>query len=283
MSAGLRVLRHESELASWELVSRAPAAPLRHVVWDYQGYVETSTGPPVTRQQMPTTRIPLIVNFGARWRVADERGDGDLADSFVAGLHRRSVYVSATGPAACVQIDLTPLGARALLGQPMHELADHVVGLDDLLPAAQRGLAERIEDAGSWEERFALLDRALAKRLAGAKPPSQDVVWAWSILERSHGRASIGALADRLGRSRKHLVARFREHVGLPPKTAARIFRFNRALRLLRELPADGLAELAFECGYYDQAHLNRDFRAFAGTSPGELARRIGPDGAVLA
>ena len=79
--------------------------------------------------------------------------------------------------------------------------------------------------------------------------------------------------------SRTSVTARSR----LPPKTAARIFRFNRALRLLRELPAGGLAELAFECGYYDQAHLNRDFRAFAGTSPGELARRIGPDGAVLA
>lgn len=282
MSPGLRVLRHESELERWELVRRAPAAPLRHLVWDYQGYVEMSAGAPVVRQQLPTTRIPLIVNFGARWRVADQDGDGDLADSFVAGLHRHSVFVSASGPASCVQIDLTPLGAHALLGWPMHELADQVVGLDDLLPSAQRGLAEQIEDAGPWEERFALLDRALARRLATSKPPSREVVWAWSVLERSHGRVPIATLADRLGRSRRHLVARFREQVGLPPKTAARIFRFNRALRLLRELPARGLAELAFECGYYDQAHLNRDFRAFAGTSPGELARRLAPDGTVV-
>ncbi len=114
-------------------------------------------------------------------------------------------------------------------------------------------------------------------------PPSREVVWAWDVLERSHGRAPIGLLADRLGRSRRHLVARFREQIGLPPKTAARILRFNRAVDLLRAHRANGLAELAFECGYYDQSHLNRDFRAFAGTSPGELARRIAPDGAVVA
>ncbi|HUF02533.1 MAG TPA: helix-turn-helix domain-containing protein, partial [Gaiellaceae bacterium] len=83
-------------------------------------------------------------------------------------------------------------------------------------------------------------------------------------------------------RSRRHLVARFREHIGLPPKTVARILRFGRAVELMRRRTDLALAELAFECGYYDQAHLNRDFRAFAETTPTQLARRIVPDGGVL-
>jgi AraC-like DNA-binding protein len=68
--------------------------------------------------------------------------------------------------------------------------------------------------------------------------------------------------------------------VGLPPKTLARIFRFRRALELLGR--GSGLAELAYDCGYYDQAHLNRDFRQFTGTSPGELARRLDANGSVV-
>jgi transcriptional regulator GlxA family with amidase domain len=101
------------------------------------------------------------------------------------------------------------------------------------------------------------------------------------MLERTHGRAPIGWLCDKLGRSRRHLAARFREQIGLTPKTVARLFRFERAVALLRRRDVS-LAELAFECGYYDQAHLNRDFRGFAGRSPAAYARRIGPDGGVI-
>jgi transcriptional regulator GlxA family with amidase domain len=101
------------------------------------------------------------------------------------------------------------------------------------------------------------------------------------VLERSHGQAPIGGICDRLGRSRRHLAARFREQVGLPPKTVARIFRFDRAVSMLAQ-PGAGLAGVAVECGYYDQAHLNRDFREFAGTSPAAFARQMMPDGGVV-
>ena len=97
----------------------------------------------------------------------------------------------------------------------------------------------------------------------------------------SHGKASIGRICDRLGRSRRHLAAQFRDQIGLPPKSVARILRFNRAVSLLSRPDAD-LAGIAFECGYYDQAHLNRDFRAFAEKSPGAFARQIVPDGGVI-
>ena len=106
--------------------------------------------------------------------------------------------------------------------------------------------------------------------------PSPDVAWAWGILERTHGRAPIGWICDRLGRSRRHLAVRFREQVGLPPKTVGRIMRFDRAVSLLAREDAE-LAGVAFECGYYDQAHLNRDFREFAGVSPAAFARQIVP------
>jgi AraC-like DNA-binding protein len=281
MNAHLRVLTHESELGSWELVLRTPHPALAALVSDYQGYVERGSPAPL-RQQAPTTWLPLIVNFGAPWDIAEsEDGPPTTRASFLAGLGEHSSYVRATGPANCMQVNLTPLAAHMFLGLPMHELANHVVTLEDVLPRNARLLTDRLEDAGSWEARFALLDAVFAERLAQARQPSDDVAWAWRSLERTHGKAPIGWICDRLGRSRRHLASRFREQIGLTPKTVARIFRFERAVALLQRGDVS-LAELAFECGYYDQAHLNRDFRDFAGRSPAAYARRIVPDGGVI-
>src|SRR5207247_6031978 len=116
-----------------------------------------------------------------------------------------------------------------------------------------------------WAERFDLVDAALSKRLAGAPPASHEVEWAWHRLRATHGRIPIAGLARELGWSRKRIVARFREEVGLTPKGAARLLRFERARELAGHLP---WAEVAFECGYYDQSHLINDFRAVTGRSP---------------
>ncbi|HTZ62791.1 MAG TPA: helix-turn-helix transcriptional regulator [Solirubrobacteraceae bacterium] len=90
----------------------------------------------------------------------------------------------------------------------------------------------------------------------------------------SHGRLRVSDLTSELGCSRKHLAARFREHVGLPPKVYARMLRFRRATDLLSA--GQSIAETAAECGYYDQPHLDRDFREFAGTTPSAyLAERV--------
>ena len=276
MSAELRVRRDDSGLGSWELVTRVPDARLRGYVGVYQGYVESGSRAPL-RQEVPIPLIPLIVNLGSPWNVAvSATGLQVSRDSFVAGLSVSSAYVGAAGPATCIQVNLTPLGAHMFFGLPMHELANDVVPLEDVLPQGVGPLADALEDKEHWRDRFALLDAILLARLAEARAPSPDVAWAWSILERTHGRAPIGWICDRLGRSRRHLAARFREQVGLPPKTVGRIMRFDRAIAMLRREEAN-LADVAFECGYYDQAHLNRDFREFAGASPGAFVRQTVP------
>jgi AraC-like DNA-binding protein len=279
--SALRVLRHDSGLGSWELVTRAPDARLRGHVGDYQGYAECGYPAPL-RQQVPTRLLPLIVNFGSPWNVAATPTGAQVGlDSFVAGLGERSSFVAAAGAASCLQVNLTPPGAHALLGLPLHELANEVVPIEDALPRDLRGIVGRLEDAGSWEDRFALLDALFLSRLANAREPSSEVGWAWRVLDATNGKAPIGWICERLGRSRRHLAARFREQVGLPPKTVARIMRFEHAVALLAREDAQ-LADVAFECGYYDQSHLNRDFREYAGTSPAAFARQITPDGGVI-
>jgi methylphosphotriester-DNA--protein-cysteine methyltransferase len=148
------------------------------------------------------------------------------------------------------------------------------VELDDLLGCQAPLLIEQLHAAPGWNERFAIIDGVLSARLdrAPAIPPA--VSGAWERLTRSSGRAHIGGLASELGWSHRHLIAQFREHIGLPPKKLARILRFERALGSINGGESICLASVAQTAGYFDQAHLHRDFRQFTGHTPAELLRR---------
>jgi AraC-like DNA-binding protein len=242
-------------------------------VGEITGFVARSSTP-VRQIEVPFAGLPLIVSFGPRFHVSGLGGAGGGSfRSFIAGLHENWVFTEFVGESAGMQLNLNPLGAYALLGRPLHEIANRTVGLEDLLGVEGARLGERLGATASWEQRFALLETALRERLQRAKPASEAIAWAWRRLESSAGRVRIGALADTIGCSRKHLVAQFREQIGLPPKRVARVLRFQRARDLLRRGDADP-TNLAVACGYYDQSHLHREFRELAGMTPGQLEGR---------
>jgi AraC-like DNA-binding protein len=276
------VARPATPTGRWEVLTRAPHPALAAWVRRYQGYREWSARP-FCRRVAPSGTVALIVSFGDPIRVLDGATRGTHV-SFVAGLDERAALTEYTGHQHGVEVNLTPPGAYMLLGLPMHEVAGRCVALEDALGRDGRELPERLAAAGGWEARFALLDRLLAGRLAAARPASPDVVRAWTLLERSHGRVTVEALARELRCSRRHLAARFREQVGLPPKTVARVLRFERATALL--CAGDGRpdwARVAAECGYFDQSHFNRDFKAFAGVTPTTYAAALLPGGLGVA
>lgn len=159
-----------------------------------------------------------------------------------------------------------PLGLQAVLGVTTADLASGAVAFSDLCPRDAPELMERLSRTLDWQARFAILDEVFARRLAPAKG-SPLVAQAWRQLATSYGRRSVESLAQDVGWSRQHLADRFRAELGITPKTATRIFRFERAYGLIsiRRLP---LADVAAACGYADQAHMTRDWNAFTGASP---------------
>ena len=217
---------------------------------------------PLRRREGPGRDVVVVVSFGEEWLI-----DGEQVTSFVGGLHDRQVTTEHQGRSFGMHIDVVPPAAHMLFGLPLHTLAGRVIPLEDVLD--EPFLVDRLYDAGGWEARFRLLDMLFAKRLADARPPTAGVVWAWRRLLETGGRVAVGALAEELGWSRKRIVARFREEVGLPPKTVARLIRFERARGLAESSDRPDWAGIAFESGYYDQSHLINDFRSITGRTPG--------------
>jgi AraC-like DNA-binding protein len=237
------------------MIRRAPAAPLAGRVTSYYGF-EVATPEPVRQREGPGTDVVVILTFEEHWLI-----DGERRTSFVGGLHDRQVTTEHPGRSLGMQVNLDPLAARALVGAPLHELAQRTVPLEEILDPF---LVERLADVSDWDARFALLDETLAPGIADARP-SREVAWAWQLLRETHGRVAIGALAAELGWSRKRIVARFRDEIGLPPKAVARLLRFERARELAGTMP---WGELAFECGFSDQPHLIAEFRRITGRTP---------------
>jgi len=275
------ITRHESPMGRWEMALRKPHPALRLHVRQYCGWFE-HMGTALTRRELPTEEIPLVINFGAPVRVY-EAGESDRftdLGSFATGAYDAFVRVRSHGPSCGVQVNFTILGSRLFLGRPLGELRNHAVALDDLVGPYARELEGRLRDAPDWDARFNLLDRAIGARLEAAVRPSASVLCMWHRILESRGAVSIGDVVGETGWSQKHLIARFKHEIGLAPKTMARVLRFGQAAAALR---AGGrMADIAADCGYYDQAHFSRDFREFAGVTPGELLASVLPDGAGI-
>lgn len=275
-----RLLRQESAEAAFILVEGAPDPRLRRFVRRYAGFREEVAGSGA-RVEPPTPKAVLIVNFGAPFEI-DYPDDGlgwRRQDSFVAGFGERRAANRGTGLSHCLQVDFTPLGARLFLGLPMDALANRCAPLGDLLAAGSQDLRDRLAGAADWGARFALMDALLlgravaAERLLGSRS-WQLAAWLERRLVESEGAVAIGGLAEAAGVSHRHLVAVSRAELGVAPKTYARVLRFNRAQALIAAAAVPDWARLAVEAGYYDQAHLIRDFRAMAGVTPGRHGRR---------
>ncbi|WP_234326091.1 helix-turn-helix domain-containing protein [Streptomyces sp. NRRL S-495] len=266
-----------------EAVRARPATALRPYVAWYSGYRQRGV-PPALHRGLPSPYLTFIVTLDEPLTMAGHPDPAQPPGRFatlLGGLHTAPALISHDGRQSGIQVAVHPLAARALFGLPAGELAESDVPAEEVLGAVAERLQEAVREARTWPERFAALDGALL-RLAhpsGRVPP--EVLRAWDALRRSGGALPVAALAEETGWSGRHLQDRFRRETGLTPKAAARVIRFDRARRLLAAPgPAPRLAELAVRCGYFDQAHLAREFRTLAGCAPTVWLAEEGPDAA---
>lgn len=251
----------------------------------YHGYDLRGVEPGIHRG-LPSPYLTFIVTFGEPLVMRAPDGSLVRRDVAIGGLHTTPETIVHEGRQSGLHISLDPLAARMLLGRPAAELAGVTVDGDAVLGAVARELHERVEEADGWAARFDAVDDVLHRAVNGAsgsaaRPVAPEVRRAWRRVVASAGTVPVRALADEVGWSERHLGQRLRAEVGVTPKVAGRMARFDRARRRLSARAVAGeplrLADLAADGGYADQAHLTREFGALAGCSPTRwLAEEIG-------
>ncbi len=205
---------------------------------------------------------------------------------FAVGMMSGAIQVVSARPMQTVAVRFKPGAAGLFLDLPLQVLTDQRADIDQLWG---RSDADRLADA-LWSgdlpdrARLALIEAELMRRLRAslqegtARGAGAALVGrALTTIDSSGGALRIDQLAANLGVSRQHFAAQFRQRVGLTPKLYARISRFRRAAAMLRE-PRSGnadWAQLALECGYFDQSHLIHDFQEFAGNTPERFLQAV--------
>ena len=238
-----------------EIPPPSDLAPFVQCVWELESD-GTALGEPI----FPDGRIELVFHLGDR--PAPDVGDAQPA-AMVVGQMTTGLRLRPVTRLHCVGLRFTPVGARAWLRLPLHELRDRIEPLADICGAQAVRLLDAVAEARTTGQRTArVLDQARTI-LRDATPPPPGLQTAVAFTLAREGRATVESMAAAAGWSARQLERLFLDAIGLPPKAFARVVRFQHAVRdLQRGVPP---AQVAASRGFADQSHLAREFKRMAG------------------
>ncbi|GIJ76697.1 Helix-turn-helix domain-containing protein [Micromonospora phaseoli] len=219
---------------------------------------------------VPHPAVMVLFDLGDQALAVDDGNGQEQRGSVVAGLAPNRVRGQGqAGSFTCLQVRLSPLIARAVLGAAS-ELSGAVLNLEDLWGDEAVRTQERLRAARSWDDRFAIAEVAFARRLDAGREVDPEVAFCWGRMMNGRGQTQVERLAAEVGWSRKRLWARFRSQIGITPKRAAQLIRFDHAAHRLAA--GQAAAAVAVDSGYADQSHLHRDVMTFTGVTPATVA-----------
>jgi AraC-like DNA-binding protein len=221
---------------------------------------------------LPDGGIYLIINLTERKEklYSDEKLEHfqEFGGCFLSGQHKSYIFIGADLASNAV-IKFKAGGLFPFLGIPMGELNDKVQQAEPLFGEAINDLRRRILEPSTPTEKMEEIEAFLRTQ---RRPDFQYDTAFYTLLEQicqQPENYTVKAMAEELGVSQKHLIARFHKQVGLTPKSLLRVFRFQKVIQELEEKGKVDWLQIVTDCGYYDQAHFIRDFYAFSGIRPG--------------
>jgi AraC-like DNA-binding protein len=249
-------------------VPRPPLSGLVESFWLYDGYA-----PPHSMERvLPSGTIEIVINLRGEALRLYEAGAVGRCESYrgplVCGAYSEPFAIDTAQQAAIMGIHFKPGGLFPILGPVVGELGEIHVPLDTLCGAPADELWGRLLEAKTAEARFLILERFLQVRLARSIRPHPAVAFALEEFQRVPQTRTVAEVTALVGLSPRRCAELFRREVGLTPKTFSRVRRFQEVLHLVERSTSVDWTGLALACGYYDQAHFNRDFRAFSGITP---------------
>lgn len=256
-------------LGAWTLTMGYPShlAGLVADIWHFEGLMHLPR-----ERHLPNGMLDLVLQLGGE-RYSDVYGAKRevCPMACVGGMQTGAMVIEAPeGRSTVLGLRLHPAGAYALLGQPLSEISGQTVDLRDLIGAGSTELIERCLQVSSGPERVHVVSDWVSRSIARSRRIDPAIAWMTHEIERYKGAVAIGSLRERIGMSKTRLVLAFRQQIGVTPKLYGRIVRFRNVLEILH-MGGESLADVAIEAGYYDQPHMNAEFRELSGFTPLEF------------
>lgn len=254
-----------------------PRPPLNRFIecfWTLESDVNSGLTKP--ESILPDGCVELILNFGAPFSELIDNGLRRRQPAhFLVGQMTQPVSIAPTGPVQVLGVRFHPAGTSQFLHLPMHEMTNQIVELEAIDPALARDLIAVACSVTSLQQKVAAIETCLAARVREISGDFRFIELAASAVRRG-GKITVDRLSADAGISGRQLERRFLRDVGIGPKMFCRILRFQQVFQAVEQQDA-GWAAVAADCGYYDQAHLIRDFQEFARQTPAVQMAQSGP------
>jgi AraC-like DNA-binding protein len=221
---------------------------------------------------LPDGCVELVFHFGEPFRSRYAQRESHLQpQSLVVGQMRRWLEIEPSGRVGFVAVRFYARGAYLFFREPLAELTNQDVDLENVWGREAAKLTENVGLASDMARRVGFVEVALLRILRRNDRFDRTVDHCLGLIESSSGQLDVAQLAKTVGISSRHLSRRFHERVGVSPKEFARVSRFLHAVRRLAQRRDTSLTDIAIACGYFDQAHFNHEFRELAGMTPREF------------
>lgn len=247
-----------------------PAERLAKLIKCFWVLESPSAPSPSQERILPDGCTEIVFHMGDPF--AQHNSDGTTERqplALLVGQMRRHLLIQPTGRVSVLGVRFWPGGAYPFLLLPQDEIAGTVIALDAVWGAVTRELQSRIADAPTAAESVRQVETFFIARLNKFRRHDDAILKAIASIFRSRGFLAVESLAENMGIGLRRLDRKFNTRVGLPPKMLCRIIRFQRVLRMLeRSENGRDFVQVALDCGYYDQSHFIKEFKAFAGKSP---------------
>lgn len=259
-----------------------PRSPLSQFV-EFLWFREGNHLPQSQSRLLPIGSMELVINlYEDRIPLFDRHSRaecGSTNGTMICGVHSEGYIIRIDSKLSVMGVHFKPGGSASVLGLPARELYNQRVGLDELWQGRAAELRDRLIAAPTTENRFLILEQFLVRVMQSPDRTAEahrHPVVDFALREfRRTPTPSVRAVTDQIGCSARHFNQLFRDQVGLTPKLFCRVRRLRQVLYLIAGKGQVDWTDLAFTCGYFDQAHLIHDFRSFADCTPTEyLAQR---------
>jgi AraC-like DNA-binding protein len=250
-------------------VAKPPLNEFVELFWFYDGY---TPGPHKKERLMPDGSIELVINLRENEsRIYDRRNSSTFnrfPGALVCGPQSNFFVIDTAQQASVIGIHFKPGGAFPFFRLPLDELHNLHVSLEDMWGREAGLLRERLLEAGTAQKKLDLLESCLLAQIRRPLVRHKAVNGALALFRNIHLAPPVADVSDEIGISSRRLIQVFSAEVGLTPKLFCRVRRFQQALRLIDKQNDFDWADMAAECGYFDQAHFIHEFKAFSGMCP---------------